>query len=546
MKKLAPVMVLALSGCASWGVCDKPKGCVPLSESKSSVLSASRASSAVPNPYSSTLLRLEGGRFTYPIASIETIDQFRSNLSTAFNQHKNLRAVSQRELILATEFDSANSESAEYKNVVSKAAMATGLSGIAVTTTLLSIEQMLDDLLNRANSMISSQLFAMRSHVAATVSDINVVLKDRMQDTYDKLNEQQRQALDRAMLLASEAQASLDKLAKEGAFAAGDLLCQTTVNFANYPNTIVGLGLPFERCFAPDILCLSSLEVRDVGTPKAEQMLQFRGINLMPNSEYADATLLVSGKEMKLPTAGGKSLLQLPLPGGINGEPGDTSLRGPLMARVDFNWPKNQVARRWFFELKPFQVRSIEVTFAFQIEGPVRTIREQPCHVEADGGSWGAREEYKTCTILPDSADKSIEKCEEGPVISANGDAGIRNRLFSLGACTWELRAKSKGMYGAGAWYGFMGRAHQVSNQRIVGPAFVGNKVLNQNEKTWVIDYPEHLISNEYRIIAGTHRYNVTISDNEGNTITLTEARPADVKFGSAVVVGKRLTITLP
>jgi hypothetical protein len=216
------------------------------------------------------------------------------------------------------------------------------------------------------------------------------------------------------------------------------------------------------------------------------------------------------------------------------------------MARVDFDWPKNQVARRWFFELKPFQVRSVDVTFGFEIEGPVRTIREQPCHVHADGGSVGSREEYATCTIVPDSTDKSIERCEEGSVTSANGDAGIRNRLFSVGACTWELHAKSKAWWGAGAWYDFIGRAHQIAKQRIAGPSFVGNKVLNQNEKTWVIDYPENLVPNEYRIIEGKHRYNVIISDNEGNTITLTEARPSDPKFGSAVVVGKRLTITLP
>jgi hypothetical protein len=89
------------------------------------------------------------------------------------------------------------------------------------------------------------------------------------------------------MLLASEAEASLQKFVKEGAFAASDLLCQSTVNFANYPNTIIGLGLPFERCFTPDVLCISSLEIRDTGTSNSEQILQFRGVNLLPNDEYA-------------------------------------------------------------------------------------------------------------------------------------------------------------------------------------------------------------------------------------------------------------------
>lgn len=541
-KELIPLLIIPLAGCGSLVAQNPPNGCTPLPTTTGTNQSPGK-STETPQRYASTLLKLENNRYTYPIPQLTQVESFTENLKkSAATQGFSITADTQKILQLATHGKS----DATSQAIVSNAAKMSSLSGIGVTTTLISIEQMLDDLLNRTNSMLSSQLFAMRSHVAATVSDLNVVLKGQMQDAYDKLNEQQRQALDRAMLLATEAQAALDKLAKEGAFAASDLLCQSTVNFANYPNTLVGLGLPFERCFAPDILCISSIEVRDVGTSQAEQMLQFRGVNLIPNDEYANATLLVSGKEIKLPTAGGKSVLQLPLPGGLNGKIGDTTQRGPLMARVDFEWPKNNVNRKWFFELKPYQVRSIEVTFGFEIEGPVRTIREQPCHVSAEGGSIGAREEFATCTILPDSTDKSIEKCEEGTTTSQNGDAEIRNRQFSVGACSWELRAKSKPWYGAGAWLDFIGRAHQISKQRINGPAYVSNKTLNQSEKTWVIDYPEEFTPPEYKIIDGRHRYNVIITDNEGNRITLTEAKPTDPKFGSAIVVGKRLTITLP
>jgi hypothetical protein len=544
VKKITVLIIgYSLTGCALLPPQSTPKGCLP--PPSQSQLPAAKVSE-VTQPYSSTLMRLEDGRFTYPIPNITKISTFRTNLNKAIRQKHGAKKIGDDGLVDATDIKSSHSEKAAYQASVSEAAKMSALSGIAVTTTLMSIETILDDLLNRANSMISSQLFAMRSHVAATISDINVAMRDQMQDGYDKLNEQQRQMLDRAMLLADQAQRSLDKLASEGAFAASDLLCQTTVNFANYPNTIIGLGLPFERCFAPDILCLSSLEVRDVGTPQAEQMLQFRGVNLMPNDEYADATLLVGGKQLGLPTAGGKSILQMPLPGGLNGKVGDTSLRGPLMARVDFNWPNNEVARRWFFELKPFAVRSVDVTFGFEIEGPVRTIREQQCEVSAPGGTFGGREETATCTIVPDDTKKSIESCEESPPSSANGDAGIRNRLFSVGACTWELHARSKPYYGAGAWYVFNGRAHQVAKQRIPGPNFTGIKILNQNEKSWVIDYPVNLVPSEYQIIEGRARYNAIITDNEGNTITLTEAKPSDPKFGSATVIGKRLTINLP
>lgn len=537
---ILPFACFLVAGCGTFQ--DTPKSCMPPSDNgPADMLPQIKVDSAP--PHARTFLRLEGGKYTYPITSIETVDHFRLNLKSAAARKSNLKPLNIDALAKATNIENVDKNKAEYADLISEAMLATDVTGIGVTTTLISIEQMLDDLLNRADSMISSQLFALRSHVAATVSDINVVMKDRMQDAYDKLNEQQRQILDRAMVLATEAQESLDKLAKEGAFAASDLLCQTTVNFANYPNTIIGLGLPFDRCFATDILCLSSIEVRDVGTPQAEQMLQFRGVNLLPNGEYADATLLVSGKEIKLPTAGGKSILQLPLPGGLNGKAGDTSLRGPLMARVDFNWPKSQTSRS--FELKPFSVRTVDVSLSFVIEGPLRSVREQLCHVYAEGGSAGSREEYATCTIVPDSVDKSIERCEEGPVTSENGDAGIRNRLFTVGACQWELRAKSKAWWGAGAWYDFIGRAHQLGTERVQGPSFIADKVINQNEKTWVIEYPDSLVPNGYKIISGQYSYNVTISDNEGNTITLTEAKPSDPKFGSAVVIGKRLTINL-
>jgi hypothetical protein len=214
------------------------------------------------------------------------------------------------------------------------------------------------------------------------------------------------------------------------------------------------------------------------------------------------------------------------------------------MARVDLNWPKNDVNRKWLFELKPYQVRSIDVTLSFDIEGPVRTIKEQPCHVKADGGSLGSREETATCTILPDSTDKSIERCED-VVTNQRGDAQIRNRLFSTGACTWELHAKSEAFYGKGAWLDFIGRAYQIFKRRVNGPSFVGNKVLNQNEHSWVIDYPENIVPSEYKIIEGTSHYNVVITTNEGKQITLTEAKPVDPEFGSAIVVGKKLSITL-
>lgn len=532
--------LLLLGGCASFNS-PPQQGCTaPVISKDQGALAPSRD---IGTGRLKHLWAYDSGRFTNPIVSTRQMDTFRASLGSESKKFSGAPIdLSQ----LAKSLDDSTGQShTAAKQIVANAAAAAALTPSAVTTTLMSIELMLDDLLNRVGSTISSQLFSMRNHVAATISDINVVFRDRMNDAYDKLNEQQRQALDRAMLLASDAQASLEKLASEGAYAASDLLCQSTVNFANYPNTLVGLGLPLERCFATDVACLSKIDVRDTGSPNIEQLLQFRGVNLLPGGEYPNAKLLINRSSIDVPTAGGKGVVQVPLPGGINGAPGDLSLRGPLMGRIDFSWPKNAIERRWFFELKPYQVRRVEVDFSFTIEGPVRSVRDQRCEVDAPGGSFGAREEFATCTIVPDASDKSIERCEEFPPWSANGDAGIRNRSFTLGACTWELRAKSKPLWGAGAWYRFIGRAHQVRKERIPGPSFVAAKTLNQNESGWVIDYPVGEIPGEYSLIPGTHRYTVTITTNEGRQVILTEAKPADPNVGSAIVVDKRLTITL-
>ena len=75
----------------------------------------------------------------------------------------------------------------------------------AVTTTLIGIELLLDDLLNRANSAASSALFAMRGHVAASIADLNVMFKNRMDEAFDRLSEEEQRILTQAHVLAAQA-----------------------------------------------------------------------------------------------------------------------------------------------------------------------------------------------------------------------------------------------------------------------------------------------------------------------------------------------------
>ncbi|MCG8088239.1 MAG: hypothetical protein JAY62_00665 [Candidatus Thiodiazotropha endolucinida] len=541
---LISLVTVFVAGCASITK-PPPEGCRPV-YSDADIASKINNESLKTDISQSTYILGTDGVYTSLVADILALDNYRYMLNAeikARSKDKSWKGIKDIEEISKVDLnDIANT--VDLVKASSATSKALSLTPISVTTTLISIEQMLDDLMNRMNSTISSALFAMRGHVAATTADINVMFRDRMQEAYDNLNEAERTALDRAQLMATQAMASLEKLEEEGFSSASDLICQTTANFANYPNTLVGLGLPFERCFAPDVLCLSdSHDIRDTGSENAEQLLQFRGVNLLPNGEYPDARILVGGEDYEVPSAGGKSVLQVPLRGAINGKPNDISRRGSMFTRVEFDWPKNSVQRRWFFELKPFLVRNVEVTMTPTIEGPVRTRKDQECGVKAEGGSVGSREETATCTIISD-ADKSIELCQEVHTISHNGNAKIRNRLFTPGACQWEVWAKSEAWFGAGAWIHFLARANQVKNRRIPGRTFGTDIILNQGQASAVFEYPTEFVPPEYRIITGRYSYNVRLTDNEGRSVIFTESNPSN-QLGSAIMQGNRLTVTL-
>ncbi|TXH74599.1 hypothetical protein [Thiobacillus sp.] len=440
-----------------------------------------------------------------------------------------------------TETQRRNMTSSTPRNqmLIHEEEMFTGIPTPSATTmALASIELMLDDLLNRANSGISSALFAMRSHVAASESDLNVIFKNRMDEAFDNLSAQEQKILTEAQVLAANAQATVEEVEKSGFEHASDLVCQTTAGFANY-----SLGLPIGRLLPPDLLCLKELDIRDVG-PQHEQILTFRGVHLQPKDEYPLATVTVAGNVFKTVTGGGDSVLQLPLQGGINGAPNDFSSRGDRVAEAEFYWPKSERTRRWLFMLKPYLVRSLDATLMPTIKGPVRKVKTQTCYIKARGGSMGSREEYGTCTILPDDGWE-VESCSESSPMTANGDAGIRNRLFSGGACQWELHAKSEAWWGAGAWYGFEGRAMLKQNRTMPGKTYEERAVLNQNDTSAVFTYPNDYIPPEYQILQGNWSWEIDYLDNTDRRHSLTNSQPSEPHIGVGSLLNGVLTFTV-
>ena len=87
------------------------------------------------------------------------------------------------------------------------------------------------------------------------------------------------------------------------------MVCQTTVGRANFN--------PLSRFFLPDIVCLKERNIWDVGH-NMDQIVTFRRVNLLPKGDYPKARIEVAGKTITAVTAGGNSILLLPLPGGPN------------------------------------------------------------------------------------------------------------------------------------------------------------------------------------------------------------------------------------
>jgi hypothetical protein len=407
-------------------------------------------------------------------------------------------------------------------------------------------QPIIDELLNRADALATSQLFAMRTHITATIADLNVVFRTNLNDAYANLSALQKDAFSRAQVMLSDTNRALNELQATTFREAANLICDTSVSLANFPIKLISINLFQKKVIPPDIVCLRSPDVRDAGTLH-EQLLKFRGVNLNPNEEYPQATLTIPSQPQynySLSTAGGNTVILMPLPGGLNGTHDDLKLRGDLVAQVDFNWAKANKLRRWFFILKPFLVRSIEVSITPLLEQTTYSTKTDSCYVNSEGGRRGGKEVRRTCLITVDDQGEAISCSNSGPT-TQNGDSGIENGpLQGPGSCEWGVRAQSS-FLGAGAWYGMFIYMNQKSKSKIRGTTYRETFIMNQGNLGQVINYDPKLIPGNARTMDDGWEYTVTITDNTGNRYVLTETKPGDPKIGSAQIDQKSGKITL-
>lgn len=432
----------------------------------------------------------------------------------------------------------AGAGNAALTDLLTPAVLVAGFAGLQST---------IDELLNHADAIATSQLFAMRSHVAATVADLNVVFRNNMDDAYEKLGELQRKAFSQAQAMLNDTTRALKEMQESTFEHAANLLCDLTAQMANFPVKLISFNLLPKRAAATDMLCLYTPEVRDAGSLH-EQLLRFRGVNLTPGGEYADATLSIPSqpdKKFSLSTAGGNTILMMPMPGGINGDYNDVRLRGDLVAQVEFAWAKANQRRRWLFMLKPFLVRSVEVSITPLVERPVYSTKADGCYVYAKGGSLASREESQTCTITVDQGAEAVA-CEQSEPTTHLGDAGISSGpLQGPGSCQWVLRAKSEPRFGKSAWHGINIYLRQRAKEQLRGMEYRSAMTLNQGNNSAVFTYDMNLVPSGARIVEGQYWYTVTITDNTGNRYQLTESKPSDSRIGTSTMDRGKLTISL-
>jgi hypothetical protein len=414
----------------------------------------------------------------------------------------------------------------------------------AIIGGLLGLQGALDHLLGNVDAIITGQLYTIRNQLAAATSDLNEVFRERLDQAFDRFDAEEQQLLTQAHVLQDNMTAALADLEQTGFEHAQLLLCDAAVMAANTHLLSIDLGF-LNKPKPPDILCLETPIVRDLGSHH-ERLLQFRGVNLLPNGEYPASRLRVvsSAADLPLLTAGGQTAVQVPLPGGLNGDFNDTKPRGDFVGVVDFSWEKVSEERRWMFLIRPFVVRSISVQITPTVDAPVYSTKSDTCYVHADGGSFGSNIADKDCQILTDQNARVMACRQSGPT-TANGTAGItQGPSQTLTTCSWHLRAESGSFYGAGAWYGMNIYLDQRKVETVTAPTYNWNAVVNQGTQGAEVKYDASLLPPESTHIR--YSYTVTIIENTGALFVLSNTTPSNPGIGSAVIdASGQLTITL-
>lgn len=449
--------------------------------------------------------------------------------------------------IVAMSSTSASTNSAMSMSVQSMDSALVVNSVLTPATTIASfvaLQKLLDHALDRVDAIATSQLFAARSHVAATVADLDATFRFNMNATFDKLTQQQQTILTQANVLLHQTTEALVALERDGFDSASDLVCQSTIALANFK------VLP-RREPRPDVLCLSNGRVSDAG-PFHDQLLSFRGINLRPSGGYPKVKLLVpsADQELNLIAAGGNTVLQVALPGGINGKPDDTTMRGNLIVRADIDWSesseKKWTPQRWMFVLRPYVVSTVNVVITPKVRQATLRTRSQSFYVDAPRGE----ERNATWTMVKSLDAATVTSCTYVETNKVSNSGLTSSVLQTPGSCqvTAVARGASGGVFGGGGGgsYGVLMTMTERVDQEVAGPTYTAMRRINQGSPTVMVPYDPSLIPSGSQVIDWAYSWRADVIQNTGRQFLLTNTQQSQPGVGIASMSNAgELTVTM-
>jgi hypothetical protein len=481
-------------------------------------------------------LRVLNGQLPLPAdvsLSLVPIDTLVKAAGLVAARGKQLRYA--RQMLLKRVSQGMNSHTAAVPDV---SLVGIDLNPAAVIAGMVGLDAVLTDLMNQVDVESSNQLFSMRSYVAASIEDLNLVFKDRLTQTFDQLNKQEKEAITQAQVISSTASASLERLQEEGFAHAQSLVCDATAQLAAFPAQLGTLALLPGQQAQPDLFCVDQYEIRDPGTLQAT-LLRFRGANLLNGASYPDVSISVPtlpGTLITIPAAGGGTTLLTAIPGKLNGDrlenPGSV-VRADIVGQIDFHWPAGIRSLRWLLTIKPYVVSKIQATITPLVDQAVYSRKSQICYVFADKGFLGGHVVTDTCR-LPADLDAEVVSCS-WQTTTANGDqAGIVNSAQNRSDCEWEIRANSGGLFGEHGWFGGVASLVQRTTKRIPGPPF--SDTTNLATGNYTFTYPLSSLPAEGQFVSGSWQYKVHVLNNVGEQYDLTDLSPVYGIKGQSVI----------
>ena len=105
-------------------------------------------------------------------------------------------------------------QSAEPK--ISASLIGINVDPASVIAGLAGLDQILEPILDELQANAANQVLALKGFISGAINDLNAVFKDPLDQTFENLSAQEKEALTQAQLLSYTAVSSLEKLESEG------------------------------------------------------------------------------------------------------------------------------------------------------------------------------------------------------------------------------------------------------------------------------------------------------------------------------------------